>query len=164
MPARNPSDAFRTLTRLQGMGHGVLPNRISRSLNWQNDLEHRPTCRSALDHDVPAMVLNDLLNNRQAESRAILFPVAHERLKKSLADLVCYSRTIIRNANFQMVVQLSNIKRYVARTRCDRFTGVQKQVMEHALELFCVEPRFIATVACNGDFNAVEFRPRAHRV
>src|SRR5690349_709053 len=65
-------------------------------LNRQIDLELRSLSRFTGDADAPAMLLDDLLHDGEAETSAAFFS-REERFEDSIASRLIHSFTVVRN-------------------------------------------------------------------
>ena len=79
--------------------------------------------------------MHDLLRNGQAQSRAVFFAVTDEGMKHLVADRRVEPRTIIDDANFEMVVTVLHRDRDVPTRRLHRLARIQQQVVEDPFHL-----------------------------
>ena len=98
--------------------------------------EDRPLLRGLLNADVPAMVLNDLLDHGESQARAIFLALAHKRLEELAADrtresLVPLSSTL----DFNTVRDLAYFHIDLPGFQVDGFAGVEQKV-EKARSIF----------------------------
>ena len=92
------------------------------------------------------MILDDLLNHREAEADAVLLAVTHKGLEQALADWQRDARAVVRDADLKPVRSLSGLHLDSPRIGRDRFAGVKQQVMENPLQLARVKPTFARTL------------------
>src|ERR1700704_1273610 len=97
------------------------------------------------------MILNDFLNYRQPQARAILLAVAHKGMEQLVADRVRHARAIIRDGYRNRPGALANHHLNLSAERGGGFAGVEQQIVQGTLQFMRIEPSRALAVAVNLD-------------
>src|SRR5258708_37836744 len=85
------------------------------------------------------MILDDFLDDRQAQAGAVLFTVADKRMKQPITNGVGHACAVVGNGDGDGTSNLSGRNFNLASHLRSRFAGVQEQVVKDALQLTLVK-------------------------
>src|SRR5690242_6447433 len=135
-----------------------------RSRVGKKDVKYRSFRRSALDLDIAAVVLNDLLHYGQAQPCTVLLALAHKRFKQCIADWVRDATAAVADADIDPETVVIELDIDAARSVWHGLTRVKYQIEEDPLQFAVIKPAFSASLLPDFDSRVVEFWIAADRL
>src|SRR5664279_329632 len=110
------------------------------------------------------MVLHDFFCDRQSQSRAVFFSMTHEGMKYLVSYRHVESRTVIDNANIEMISAVLHRDRDMSTFGLYRLTRVQQQVVENPFHLAGIAHRVVHSAGGDDERDLLEFGMRVDQL
>ena len=109
------------------------------------------------------MIFQNLLDNRQAQPRAIFFSITDKRLEYLVANALRNSFSIVMDGHFQATRHGAQMDVNFARAGLGCLAAIDQQVVKHAFQLLRIKPSLAVAFAAKRDLHAMGAGMALHR-